>query len=221
MKNIAIQRLIIHLLSHTKKDSLNKKHIIPHIQPIFQSIKTYINNIQRNKEYNKKSISSILKPLKIKKIQKNLLSILLKIYKYSVLKKIQSIKDIFKVLPKKFKNSNYENLCLILLNKNQYVIKKIFLYSKKKNKISLKINKIIHMLIQYTPSYLFIIHTHPTDKINPSPNDIQSTKLLLLICQIFKIKLIDHIILQKEKYFSFEEKNLLEKYLKEILHFLK
>ena len=52
---------------------------------------------------------------------------------------------------------------------------------------------------------LIFIHNHPTGEVLPSKNDIELTKQLEEIGQIHGIKVEDHIIIGREKYYSFFE----------------
>ena len=54
-------------------------------------------------------------------------------------------------------------------------------------------------------SSIVIIHNHPTGDIIPSKNDLETTKNLVSIGEFLGIKVIDHIIIGKTKYYSFKE----------------
>ena len=43
---------------------------------------------------------------------------------------------------------------------------------------------------------------------NPSPEDISFTTKLTQACNLVDLKLVDHIIVGKNKYFSFKEKRI-------------
>ena len=52
-------------------------------------------------------------------------------------------------------------------------------------------------------SSIILVHNHPTGNIFPSSNDIDTTKKLKEIGDIMGIKVVDHIIIGKDKYYSF------------------
>ena len=55
--------------------------------------------------------------------------------------------------------------------------------------------------------YIISIHNHPSGNASPSKNDIELTKRIKDIGNLFGIALIDHIIIGKGNYYSFFEDN--------------
>ncbi|MCC6323506.1 DNA repair protein RadC [Candidatus Nomurabacteria bacterium] len=56
---------------------------------------------------------------------------------------------------------------------------------------------------------IIITHNHPSGELKPSPEDIEVTKRLVQAGKIIGIDIIDHIILTKKTYFSFQQANIL------------
>ncbi|CAO5678324.1 MAG: hypothetical protein HEEMFOPI_00332 [Holosporales bacterium] len=56
---------------------------------------------------------------------------------------------------------------------------------------------------------LILIHNHPSDHVDPSKNDISITHLLQNALEPLNITLHDHIIIGKNKYFSFKQNDLI------------
>ena len=54
-------------------------------------------------------------------------------------------------------------------------------------------------------STIICVHNHPSNNLKPSQNDIEITKRLIDIGNILDIKVLDHIIIGKDNYFSFYE----------------
>ena len=54
-------------------------------------------------------------------------------------------------------------------------------------------------------SSIILLHNHPAGSIMPSSNDIDTTKKLKEIGDLMGIKVIDHIIIGNDKYYSFYE----------------
>lgn len=54
-------------------------------------------------------------------------------------------------------------------------------------------------------SSIILVHNHPTGNVIPSSNDIETTNKLKEIGEFMGIKVIDHIIIGKKKYYSFFE----------------
>ena len=54
-------------------------------------------------------------------------------------------------------------------------------------------------------SAIILVHNHPSGNVIPSINDLDTTKKLKEISDVMGIKLVDHIIVGKDKYYSFIE----------------
>lgn len=56
---------------------------------------------------------------------------------------------------------------------------------------------------------LIFFHNHPSGDPAPSPEDIDLTKRLKEAADILGIKVLDHIVMGKDRYFSFSDKGML------------
>ncbi len=68
---------------------------------------------------------------------------------------------------------------------------------------------IFYPAINYYAQGIIIIHNHPSNEKSPSEDDIQTTKNIVEAGRILKIPVIDHIIIVKDDYYSFNENKLL------------
>ena len=69
--------------------------------------------------------------------------------------------------------------------------------------------KIIRKALENNASALILAHNHPSGDPEPSKSDISLTNSLKEICETMHIRLLDHIIVGKFGYFSFDMKSLL------------
>jgi DNA repair protein RadC len=67
-------------------------------------------------------------------------------------------------------------------------------------------------LIQHNASGLIFVHNHPSGDPSPSESDKEITKDLIGAGNIMQIKVLDHIIIGDNKYFSFADEGLIEEY---------
>ena len=56
---------------------------------------------------------------------------------------------------------------------------------------------------------IIIAHNHPSQLLEPTPEDLELTKKLSTIAGLIEIPIIDHIIFSDKNYFSFKENNLI------------
>ncbi len=56
---------------------------------------------------------------------------------------------------------------------------------------------------------IVVAHNHPSGDSKPSPQDIEVTEILHKISVMMDIKLLDHLIIGNNEYFSFKEKGII------------
>lgn len=56
---------------------------------------------------------------------------------------------------------------------------------------------------------VILVHQHPAGDPKPSPEDITVTKALKQVTDILPVRLLDHVIIGRNSYFSFADKGLL------------
>lgn len=56
---------------------------------------------------------------------------------------------------------------------------------------------------------IIIAHNHPSGDLDPSPDDITRTEKIKKAGDILEIRLLDHIIINKKKFFSFKDRNII------------
>lgn len=56
---------------------------------------------------------------------------------------------------------------------------------------------------------IIVAHNHPSGDPNPSKQDITTTQQLIAAGQILGVKLLDHIIVAEESYYSFQAEGMI------------
>lgn len=70
--------------------------------------------------------------------------------------------------------------------------------------------KILGDVIKYRAKSIIFAHNHPSGNYKPSRSDIELTQSLKATLGMLDVKVLDHIIVTRESYFSFLEEGLLE-----------
>ena len=96
-----------------------------------------------------------------------------------------------------------EILGVIILNGNKKVIREKLLYKGTKVELSASYLEIFKEVLIADGKYFYIFHNHPEGNPYPSDKDIIFTSGLIKEAIKLKIKMIDHIIIGKNSYFSF------------------
>ena len=71
--------------------------------------------------------------------------------------------------------------------------------------------QILANCLKHHATGMVLFHNHLSGCSYPSSKDIERTRDLKKICQIFEIHLIDHIIISDKEYYSFSDENITKK----------
>jgi DNA repair protein RadC len=70
---------------------------------------------------------------------------------------------------------------------------------------------IVEIALRYQAAKIILAHNHPGGSLQPSQADMGITKMIKNTLDAISIKVVDHIIVGGDKYFSLAEKGLLER----------
>ena len=104
----------------------------------------------------------------------------------------------------------YESFFILLLNKSMHTVgfAKISQGGIVGTVVDVKI--IYKYVVDSLASYVIICHNHPSGNIQPSEEDKNITqKIKVGLKEICDTKLLDHIIVTEDSYFSFADENLI------------
>lgn len=93
----------------------------------------------------------------------------------------------------------------IYLNTKASVIKRVLINEGDIAFVNISIRKIIKNALELEAYGLILVHNHPSGEISPSESDIKTTSMLAASAKLFDIAFIDHIIIGRNKYYSFLE----------------
>jgi len=102
-----------------------------------------------------------------------------------------------------------EEVKVILLNRANIVIG---IYEMSKGGITGSVvdNRIIlAVALKCNATGIVMVHNHPSGNIVPSEQDKVITKKLKNACSILDLTLLDHLIITKERYYSFSDSGIL------------
>ena len=110
---------------------------------------------------------------------------------------------IFEYYKDLLKDKNQEYFYAIYLNTKNRIIKDKLLFIGTINYSVVHPREVFKEAYLAGASSIILVHNHPTGNIFPSSNDIDTTKKLKEIGDIMGVKVVDHIIIGKDKYYSF------------------
>lgn len=104
-----------------------------------------------------------------------------------------------------FLNKKQEYFYCLYLDSKKTVIKNKLLFIGTLNKSLVHPREVFKEAYLLSASSIICIHNHPSGNINPSKDDIDITNQLSSIGYLMGIKLVDHLIIGDDSYYSFLE----------------
>lgn len=123
--------------------------------------------------------------------------------------KITSSHDAFQVLQGDMMDLNHEEFWLLLLKRNNEVIKKEMLSRGGVSGTVVDAKIIFKRALEETASGLILAHNHPSGNLKPSQEDINLTRRLKEAGRSLDISVLDHLIITDHSFFSFADESLL------------
>ena len=124
----------------------------------------------------------------------------------------QSAKEIFDYLYHSMRDLKKEVFKVIYLNSQNQIIETEDLFEGTLDKSFISPREVMEKAIKYNAVSLIFVHNHPAGNPTPSLSDRELTKDLLYAASIMQIKVLDHIIIGNNTYFSFAGEGLIEEY---------
>ena len=101
-----------------------------------------------------------------------------------------------------------ENFAIVILNKNKQIIFETFLYKGDDVCAVVSSREILRLLSVHNGYYFYLIHNHPNGVLKPNQSDIEFTKSINEKADKIGVKLVDHLIITTNGYYSFLHEQL-------------
>jgi DNA repair protein RadC len=124
----------------------------------------------------------------------------------------KSSREIFDYLYHSMRGLKKETFKIIYLNNQNQIIDTIDLSEGTVNASSVSPREVIEGTIKFNATSLIFVHNHPSGNPEPSASDKSLTRELVFVGRVMRIKVLDHIIIGDNKYFSFAGEGLIEEY---------
>jgi len=121
---------------------------------------------------------------------------------------IGSSKDAYTIMRRHLVDLNHEEFWIILTGRSQKVLAKELISKGGLSNTVIDPKVIFGVALQHQASNIILIHNHPSGSLKPSQNDIVLTKQLVNAGTILDIKILDHVIISDQGYFSFADEGL-------------
>lgn len=122
--------------------------------------------------------------------------------------KIESSEDVVEILMPRMRDLKKEIFKIVLLNSQNRIIDILDTGEGTVNKANPIIREIFHKALQNYATSLICVHNHPSGKTEPSREDKDFTKELYQAGNIMQVKILDHVIIGDNEYYSFADESI-------------
>ena len=102
-----------------------------------------------------------------------------------------------------------EELWVLALNNASRVIKKVRVSVGGITQTAADVRLIMRILVEVSATQFVVVHNHPSGNKQPSRDDKNITERLKKAGEVFDIRLIDHVIIAGDTYYSFSDEGIL------------
>jgi len=124
----------------------------------------------------------------------------------------KSSQEIFDYLYHSMRDLTREVFKVIYLNSQNQIIDTTDLWEGTINSGSISPREVMENALKNHAVSLIFVHNHPSGNPEPSKGDKEVTRELVYAGNIMRIKVLDHIIIGNNRYFSFAGEGLIEEY---------
>ncbi len=123
--------------------------------------------------------------------------------------KITSSKAVYEFMQPLIGELPYEEFWIIYLNNSNRILHKWRLSIGGMTGTSVDIRLVFKKAIELYSTAIILCHNHPSGKLQPSHADKQLTNKFIKAGEILDVKILDHLIITENAYFSFADESLL------------
>lgn len=119
--------------------------------------------------------------------------------------KFKNTIDIYNYIKNDFLYELQEKFIILLFDKQFKLIKKCEVFKGTIDAVNVYPREIFKEALKENASFIVLAHNHPGGEVMPSIQDDEITKILVKNGQLIGIKVIDHLIVTPNSYFSYYE----------------
>lgn len=119
--------------------------------------------------------------------------------------KFRNVEDMYNYVKLDYLDFTQEKFVILLFDIKMRLILKKELFIGTINEINISPREIFKEALKENASFIVLCHNHPSGDATPSMQDDLTTEKLIEIGKIMQIRVIDHLIIGSDSYFSYYE----------------
>ncbi len=125
------------------------------------------------------------------------------------IKKITCAEDVFKLFHKRLKDKKQEHFYVLMLSTKNHIIGEQLISKGILDASILHAREVFKLAIKNGTSRIILVHNHPSGDPTPSKEDLEITEKLMKVGEELGIKVLDHVIIGREEFWSWKENKVI------------
>uniref|UniRef100_C6E7M5 DNA repair protein RadC n=1 Tax=Geobacter sp. (strain M21) TaxID=443144 RepID=C6E7M5_GEOSM len=121
------------------------------------------------------------------------------------LTRFTSASQVFEHLNPEFRDRHKEQFMALLLDGKNRIISRAQISEGSLNQSIVHPREVFNVAVRNSAAAMILLHNHPTGDPAPSPEDMEVTRRLCEAGQLLGIRVLDHIIIGENEFYSFAE----------------
>jgi DNA repair protein RadC len=123
-----------------------------------------------------------------------------------------SSKEVFEYLYQALRDLKREKFKVMFLDSKNQILEEKTVFEGTVDSSAVYPREIMKEALKCDASSLIFVHNHPSGDPEPSQSDREITKELVFAADVMQLKVLDHIIIGNNRYFSFADEGLIDDY---------
>jgi len=132
----------------------------------------------------------------------------------------KSSQEVFDYLYHSMRGLRKEVFKVVYLNSQNQIINTVDLSEGTVNSSAVSPREVVEGAVKNNAAAMIFVHNHPSGSPEPSNNDKGLTRELVFAGRIMRMKVLDHIIIGDNRYYSFTGEGLIEEYETDFLNLM-
>ena len=124
---------------------------------------------------------------------------------------LKNLSDVKKYFSNKFIGEREEKFLFVMLSKSNKLLGVTEFKDDMRGQVSASASELANSLSVFRPTFVIMIHNHPSGLATPSDNDDFSTAKTIALCELHGVSLIDHVIFTPSDVYSYNSEGRLSK----------
>ncbi len=122
---------------------------------------------------------------------------------------LRSPENVFRHFQNRFRKARREIFYVVLLTNKNRKIRDVKISEGSLTASLVHPREVFNPVIRESAAAVLFVHNHPSGDPTPSQEDMEITRRLKEVGEVMGIRVVDHVVIGHDRYFSFSERGML------------